>query len=238
MDHAESIAAAATAIATHTRAAGLDDDGDPAGIGMWHLVSSLDRIAGEEGFDVGETLTEARAGRERLYLVVQVNKPLNMTVTYVDEPVEFEVKARDLTEACRKVLERKPGRRPDIAIRGTRKPYTGDYIKPDAARYAATARILEGDVASVTKAVSRDALARKSAQPAVGMPAPEAGGADLGMEDAGHLALKPFTVDGMKTRDSVRAAFAALLDHAEASGESVESTLADVISERPFIGLR
>lgn len=54
------VEAAATAIAAHTKAADIDDEGS-AELGLWHLLASLREFAQAKNIDFDEQLADVKA---------------------------------------------------------------------------------------------------------------------------------------------------------------------------------
>lgn len=60
-DEQRFIDAAAAAIDFHTTVADLDDDGDRANVGLWHLLHSLLSYCDAEGVDFDAMLSDVRS---------------------------------------------------------------------------------------------------------------------------------------------------------------------------------
>ena len=229
MTLAESLRAAATAIATHTAAARVDDAGDPAGVGMWHLLSSLEDAAAIEGYHLDDLAWEVRRQRQRLYLVTVVPGPRDVAVVVASPNEEHEVVAMDLADACAQAVGINP-RNLGNALRRQRTPYTGEYVEPDMSAYAGSAMVLQGDASSLGRALAKDVEVRKASRPEAGAPAAEWDAAGPDPVDAARLALAPFAAGGPTTREAMRGLVEALMDYAEAAGEDIDAMVLDVVT--------
>jgi len=157
MERNDAMEAAAKAVAAHTAALGIDDDGDPVRVGMWHLLRSLHEYAGTVGVPFEDCLpqgTKPGEREKRLYLVKVVSVPGPVTVAAAMTEYEFEVRASSVEKACRMVLSG-PVRDPDVAPRTAYRAYTQEYIAPDWDRYAMAAQIRMGHAEDISDAVGR-----------------------------------------------------------------------------------
>lgn len=157
MERHDAIETAAMAIAAHTAALAIDDDGDPVRVGMWHLMRSLHEYAGSLGVAFEDCLpagTRPGDREKRLYLVKVVGIPGPVAVVASDTEYEFEVKATSVEKACRLVLGG-PVRNPDVNPRTAYQAYSREYIEPDWSRYAMAAEIRQGRNEDIADAVGR-----------------------------------------------------------------------------------
>lgn len=143
------IDAASAAIAAHTIAFGIDDDGDPAGIGAWHLLYSLYGYCEQPGMfpldTIANTPQDWSFGKPFLVRV----EAATADGVRVSEPKEYEVSAESVDEACRKAAGQSPWMRSDVERRTTHEFRTEKYIEPDWNAYAGGAIIREGDRVSL-----------------------------------------------------------------------------------------
>lgn len=157
MERNQAIETAAAAIAAHTAALSIDDDGDPVRVGMWHLLRSMHEYAGSIGVPFEDCLpagVKPGEREKRLYLVKVSDVPGPVTVVAPITEYEFEVKAASVGKACLKVLKG-PVRDPDVTQRNAFRAYTSEYIEPEWDRYAMAAAIRMGRSEDIEDAVGR-----------------------------------------------------------------------------------
>jgi hypothetical protein len=144
------INAAAAAVAAHTDALGIDDDGDAPGIGAWHLLYSLYGYCEEPGmFPLdGIAATKQDWNFARPFLVWVEPRPRDVAVVYSELPKEYEVQAANIEEACIKAVGSDPWRRSDVERRTTHDFYTEKYVAPDWNMYAGGGVVREGVMTS------------------------------------------------------------------------------------------
>jgi hypothetical protein len=138
------INAAAAAVAAHTDALGIDDAGDPAGIGAWHLLYSLYDYCDRQGIFPLDVIavTEQDWDFDKPFLVM-VAKDYGRITPGMPTAWEYEVSASTLEEACLKVVS-SPARRKDAERRIRHEAYTDRYMAPNWDGYAGGAVIGEG----------------------------------------------------------------------------------------------
>lgn len=137
------IQAAAAAVAAHTDALGIDDDGDPVGIGAWHLLYSLYDYCEARDMPSLEVVaaTEQDWKFDKPFLIM-VAHDYGRIVPGMPRAFEYEVMAANVEEACAKVVQA-PVMRMDAERRLRHEPYTDRYVKPNWDMYAGGAVIGE-----------------------------------------------------------------------------------------------
>lgn len=151
MSLSKRIAATAEAVAHHTKAMRLDDEGQPVALGAWHLLFSLHDYCDEtEGVPSLDTLLAEPLDEDfdRPYLVSVSPAQRPSATVYASNAVEYVVRATSLTEACNMVVGM-PGRSKGIERRQTWEAYTDRYVQPDWDAYASGAMISEGKPHSI-----------------------------------------------------------------------------------------
>jgi hypothetical protein len=245
----QTVAAAAAAIAAHTAVRRVDDGGDPAGIGLWHLVASLWDYAALEGRDFREIYDAAAAEREPpLYLVRVVDDPGPCTTAVVVQTHDFEVRAPSLRAACERVIDGRP-RGDGVARRQTRQPYTGEPVLLDPAKYAAVVGVRLGRRDDIPRAVAKARAEAASRPVPVAAGAPYLSGAASGAASdalsaavaAAVAAVRAHTEalgiddDGDPVGVGAWHLAASLIDYAEAAGVDLDAVVAEIEAERPSV---
>lgn len=138
------INAAAAAVAAHTEGLGIDDDGDPVGIGAWHLLYSLHDYCMCENLFSLDTIaaTEQDWNFDQPFLVM-VARDHGRVFPGAPSAPEYEVRASSIEEACRKVIDA-PARSMDAERRIRHEAYSERYVAPNWDGYAGGAVVGQG----------------------------------------------------------------------------------------------
>lgn len=142
--------AAANAISTYTAMAGIDDDGDPANIGAWHLIQGMFDYADAHGSGPARLVEAALRvrGAERLYLIQVEDARANTTTAMPVSLEQFEVEATSLRIASLMLINGAI-KHHSVSPRTMRDPFTNEAIAFDPDRYAAVGFVRAGNMADV-----------------------------------------------------------------------------------------
>lgn len=232
------ITAAAKAVAAHTSARWIDDDGNPVGIGTWHLLYSLyDYCDSDPRLFPLDTILETPQdwSFDAPFLIRVSPAPRNLTVAHSSEPTEYVVKAASVEAASAEVLDM-PVRTRRAEQRISRDPYLDSYLPPEWEAYAGGAIIAEGRPETIGTGVD---LAVKSGW--MPSPAPADYETEVHMEpaEAGALAVRVYREaighpEGDPVRD-VENLLRGLREYMMRFGEDMDAMVKDVRSERADI---
>lgn len=227
------ISAATAAIATHTAAMQLDDDGRPCDVGMWHLLASLAQWADDNEVDFDISLAAAREMLPTptgLHLVRVEGKTGEATVVMPVPEHQFEVAAESLDEACSLVVDGLV-RDPRVARRAHRDPYTGFPIEPEFHRYDAVGAIREGNRSDIARAAENAIVTGFWTAP--NPPQVHWDGRRLQPVEAAAAAMSEADrVRGSAEGDALANILADLMCYARRCGGDFDATLADLKEHR------
>lgn len=226
--------AAANAISTFTAVAGIDDDGDPIGIGAWHLIQDLYEFAETHASGPDRLIEAARKirGAERTYLIQVEDSRANATITMPVSIRQYEVSSVSLEIACLTMINEFRGH-PSIAQRQMTAPYTGETLPIDEDRYEAVGFVRAGNMADVRNGAA-NAIASRLVTPTAFVPS------DLPMNRTAALD-KAFEVFGDTLRDAGKLSgdrrnyatlLAAVMTLAERHGEDPDKLINDALTDR------
>lgn len=235
------IDAAAVAVQVHTHALGIDDDGDAAGIGAWHLLYALHSLCESKGMAFPEVRREATESAPFLIMVASDGR----VAPGLPSCMEYEVYADTLAEACAKVAG--PQIRRVDAERRNRFQHYGDlYAAPDWDAYSGGAIIEVGSADAkrgLQLATNLEWLPKhpEAVLDMVRILNPEIDTAHGDLVESARVAVRVYGQflghDPSETAGDIEALVVGLQDYLARSGEDYESMLDDVRSERQFNGL-